>query len=48
MGIGAVYAARGTTAQAKSEIAAAMEQFRRMGMTLWKERAQAMLKSLPE
>ena len=48
MGIGAVHAARGSMAQAKSEIAAAIEQFRGMEMTLWQERAQAVLENLPE
>ena len=48
MGIGAVYAARGSMAEGKSQIAAAIDQFRGMGMTLWQERAQAVLESLLE
>ena len=48
MGIGTVYAARGSMAEAKSEVAAAIDQFRGMEMSLWEERAQAVFKTLPE
>ncbi len=48
MGIGTVYAARGSMAEAKAEVAAAMDQFRGMEMSLWEERAQAVFKTLPE
>ncbi|MGH7852226.1 MAG: adenylate/guanylate cyclase domain-containing protein [Candidatus Binatia bacterium] len=48
MGIGAAYAARGSMAQAKSEITAAIDQFRGMEMNLWQERAQAVLENLPK
>jgi predicted ATPase len=42
MGMGSVLAAGGAPEQAKTEIAAAIEQFREMEMTLWQERAQAL------
>ena len=48
MGMGAVYAARGSIAEAKSEIAAAIDEFRGLEMDLWRERAQAVLESLPK
>jgi hypothetical protein len=48
MGIGGVYAARGSMAEAKSEITAAIERFRAMEMNLWQERAQAVLENLPK
>jgi class 3 adenylate cyclase/tetratricopeptide (TPR) repeat protein len=48
MGVGAAYAARGAMAAAKSEITSAIEQFRAMEMTLWQERARAVLESLPD
>ena len=48
MAVGAVYAARGSLAEAKSEITAAIDRFRAMGMNLWQERALAVFKSLSE
>jgi hypothetical protein len=48
MGIGGVYAARGSMAEAKSEIIAAIDRFRAMEMNLWQERAQAVLENLPK
>ena len=48
VGIGSVHAARGSIAEARTEIAAAIDEFRGMEMTLWQERAQAVLKSMPE
>jgi tetratricopeptide (TPR) repeat protein len=48
MGIGSVHAARGSIAMARSEIAAAIDQFRDLSMTLWQSRAQAVLNNLPE
>ena len=48
MCMGMVYAARGSMAQARSAVAAALDQFRGMEMSLWEERAQAVLKTLPD
>ena len=47
MGLGAVHAARGSMSEARTEIASAIDQFAAMEMTLWQERAQALLDNLP-
>ena len=46
MGIGSVYAARGSMERAQAELAAAIDQFRGMEMSLWQKRARAVFKSL--
>ncbi len=47
MGLASVAAARGATAQARAEIAAAIERYRAMEMTHWQSRAAAALAELP-
>ena len=47
MGLASVAAARGATAQARAEIAAAIERYRVMEMTHWQSRAAAALAELP-
>jgi class 3 adenylate cyclase/tetratricopeptide (TPR) repeat protein len=46
MRIASVFAAQGSLAEAKTEIAAAIEQFRDMEMTHWRDRAQAIFDKL--
>jgi predicted ATPase len=48
MGMGSVYAARGSMPQTKAEISAAIDEFRGMEMTLWQDRAQAALDRLTQ
>jgi class 3 adenylate cyclase/tetratricopeptide (TPR) repeat protein len=48
IGLGAVAAARGATAQARQEIGAALEAYGAMEMVHWQQRAQARLAELPE
>ena len=48
MGIGSVHVVRGSMTPARSEITAAIHQFHDLEMMLWRDRAQAVLNSLPE
>jgi hypothetical protein len=48
MGIGSAHASRGSLTEAKAEIGAALDQFHDMGMTLWRDRAQAVFSAMAE
>jgi class 3 adenylate cyclase/tetratricopeptide (TPR) repeat protein len=48
MGLAAVHAVRGSMSEARTEIASAIDQFAAMEMSLWQERAQAVLDNLSQ